>query len=50
MNALSNEARALAYQTGVKALGPLVDRIICLERAVKELQTAAETAAKQNQK
>ena len=46
-NQLSNEATALAYQTGVKALGPLVQRIIDLERAVKELQTAAETAAKQ---
>jgi len=49
MNTLSNEARALAYQTGVKALGPLVDRVIYLERVVKELQTAAETAAKQKQ-
>lgn len=47
MNTLSNEANALAYQTGVKALGPLVQRIIDLERVVKELQTAAETGAKQ---
>lgn len=47
MNTLSNEALALAYQTGVKALGPLVQRIIDLERAVRELQTATETAAKQ---
>ncbi|MGA7447219.1 MAG: hypothetical protein WBQ43_19725 [Terriglobales bacterium] len=44
---LSNEARAIAYQTGVTALGPLAQRIIDLERAVKELQTAADTAAKQ---
>jgi hypothetical protein len=44
---VSNEARAIAYQTGVKALGPLVDRVINLERAVKELQTAAENAANQ---
>ena len=35
---LSNEARALAYQSGVKALGPLVDRIIKLEREVEELK------------
>jgi len=49
MNTLSNEARAIAYQTGVKALGPLVDRVIDLERAVTELQAAAETAAKQRQ-
>ena len=33
MNTLSNEANALAYQTGVKALGPLVQRIIDLGRA-----------------
>jgi hypothetical protein len=43
---ISNEARAIAYQTGITALGPLVQRIIDLERVVKELQTAAETAAK----
>jgi hypothetical protein len=45
---LSNEANALAYQTGIKVLGPLVQRVIDLERAVKELQTAAETSAKQS--
>jgi hypothetical protein len=44
---LSNEARAIAYQTGIGALGPLVQRIIDLERTVQELKTAAESAAKQ---
>jgi hypothetical protein len=39
---LSNEANALAYQTGIKALGPLVQRIIELEQAVKVLQAKLE--------
>lgn len=38
---LSNEARAIAYQTGIKALGPLVDRIIKLEREVEELKRSS---------
>jgi len=40
MNELSNEALALAYQTGIRQLGPLVQRIIELEKAIKELQAA----------
>ena len=35
---LSNEARAIAYQTGITALGPLVDRIIKLEQIVAALR------------
>ena len=35
---LSNEARALAYKTGITALGPLVDRIIKLEQIVAALR------------
>jgi hypothetical protein len=42
---LSNEAKALAYQTGVRQLGPLVQRIIDLERAVRELQDKSENVA-----
>jgi galactose-1-phosphate uridylyltransferase len=45
---ISNEANALAYQTGIKVLAPLVQRIIDLEQAVKELRAKLENAAKQN--
>ena len=38
MNELSAEALALAYQTGIRQLGPLVQRIIELEKKVAALQ------------
>jgi hypothetical protein len=48
---LSNEARAIAYQSGITAIGPLVDRIIKLEREVAALheEIRKANAAKQNQ-
>jgi hypothetical protein len=42
---ISNEARQIAYQSGVAALAPLTQRVIDLEKAVAELQAAL--AAKQ---
>ena len=39
----SEEAQSIAYQSGVRQLAPLVDRIIALEKTVAELKAAIES-------
>ena len=40
---LSAEAQNIAYQSGVRQLAPLVDRIIELEKTVAELKALVES-------
>lgn len=46
---ISDEAKSIAYESGIKALAPVVQRIINLERQVAALNARLEELEKSSQ-